>query len=245
MRDWNLRPGDPLALTLAADHRLCPPDLRNDHAWEMEIGGGDPPALAVRTTYGLRARSMRIFPRFVIQGKVFCNPEEFSTPPCLRFFAPNYMEMDYEPTPGLHVQAETWVPDPHTLAGRLTISNRTDEPCLLQVELCGQLVPMQGEGLRNVLLHSAQILSGRTVDLAPVIFLTGGPTSAEGSLPGLALRLALASGGERSLTWVQAAMGSQEESFEHARQTAGASLGGGNCQAGAGEPGLHSGSVLR
>ena len=60
MRDWSLAKGDPLCLTLAADSRLSIPDYLNDHIWELVLGGGEPKALAVRTTYGLRAKSMRI-----------------------------------------------------------------------------------------------------------------------------------------------------------------------------------------
>ena len=70
MRDWSLSfstatvPGDPLSLTLAADMRLCKPDYLNDHIWELEITAGEVASLAVRTTYGLRARNMRLFYRF-------------------------------------------------------------------------------------------------------------------------------------------------------------------------------------
>ena len=55
-------------LTLAADMRFSTPNYVNDHIWEMEIGSGEPSALTLRTTYGLRARSMRIFPRFTEAG---------------------------------------------------------------------------------------------------------------------------------------------------------------------------------
>ena len=220
MRDWNLQPGDPLALTLAADFRLCTPDPGNDHAWEMEMGGGDPAALSVRTTYGLRARSMRIFHRFFVHGRIICDPEEFTQPACLRAFAPNFLELDYEPTRELHVQSEIWVPDSHTIAGRLTVRNQSDGPLSIRLELCGQLLPMDGEGLRGGMLQSVNILSGKTCDLTPVIFLTGGPTLAGGTPPALVVDLVLGAGGERSLTWVEAALGTREESFEHARRTA-------------------------
>ena len=81
MRDWTLGPGDPLALTLAADFRLCTPDYVNDHIWELEPGGGDPPALALHTTYGLRARAMRLFPRFILANQTVTDP---ATSPCHR-----------------------------------------------------------------------------------------------------------------------------------------------------------------
>ena len=63
MREWNLTTGDPLQLTIAADARLCAPNYADDQIWQLDLGGGDPSALGLRTTYGLRARLMRIFPR--------------------------------------------------------------------------------------------------------------------------------------------------------------------------------------
>ena len=64
MRTWNLGPGDPLQLTLAADMRLSQLDYTNDTIWNLELEGGEPPALALYTTFGMRARSMRLFPIF-------------------------------------------------------------------------------------------------------------------------------------------------------------------------------------
>jgi hypothetical protein len=220
MREWKLGPGDPLALTLAADFRLCTPDYGNDHTWELELGGGDPPATGLRTTYGLRARNMRIFPRFQVNGRAISDPADFATPPSVRTFAPNYLLLAYAPFPGLPVEAEFWVPDSHTAAGRLTISNNTGEPLSLMLELCGQLVPLEGQPLAAAVIQSVHILSGRSAELAPVIFLSGGPVPGQGPYPSLALDLALAAGGRRTLTWVQAALGTHEESFEHARRTA-------------------------
>ena len=55
MRDWSLTAGDPLYLTLAADSRLCKPDYVNDHIWEVALDSGEPAAIALQTTFGLRA----------------------------------------------------------------------------------------------------------------------------------------------------------------------------------------------
>ena len=76
MQNCNLTSGDPLQLTIAADARLIPPDYLNDHIWEMDLSGGDPSALGLRTTYGLRARLMRIFPRFIEKFRQYL-PEFF------------------------------------------------------------------------------------------------------------------------------------------------------------------------
>ncbi len=220
MRDWNLAPGDPLVLTLAADFRFCTPDYVNDQIWELEIGGGDPPALALCTTYGLRARAMRLFPRFTLGRQAVTDPALFLLPPRLRRFYPNSFLLDFSPFPGLDVVAEYWAPDSHTTAGRFTITNHAVEPLALLLELCGQLAPLEGQNLATVPMQSVNVLAGRTSDLAPVIFFTGGPQPGPGPYPSLALHLALSPGDSRCLTWVQAALARPSDSLDLARRTA-------------------------
>jgi hypothetical protein len=220
MRDWTLSPGDPLALTLAADFRLCTPDYVNDHIWELETGGGDPPALSLRTTYGLRARMMRLFPRFTLGGQTVSDPAAFPLPPCLRRFFPNFLSLDFSPLPNIGVMAEYWAPDSHTVAGRFTVTNHSGKPAKFLLELCGQLLPLDGQSLGLLSKQTANILAGRSADLAPVIFLTGGPQPGPGPYPSLILDLALAAGDTRTLTWAQAALATPDESLELARRTA-------------------------
>ena len=218
MHDWTLGPGDPLALTLAADFRFCTPDYINDHIWELETGGGDPPALSLHTTYGLRARTMRLFPRFTLGSQTISDPATFSIPLCLRRFFPNFLILNFSPFPGIDVLAEYWAPDSHTVSGRFTVTNRIGKPASLLFELCGQLVPLEGQSLVPLSRQSVNILAGRSADLAPVVVLTGGPKPGPGPYPSLVLDLALAARGVRTLTWAQAALSTQEESLEVARR---------------------------
>src|SRR4051812_20878914 len=101
MRDWHLTEADPLALRLAADVRLAPTDYANDHIWELGLGGGDPPALGARTTYGLRAQDMRLFPGFGEDDLQVTDPAEFAAPPQLRAFYVNYARITCQPFAGL------------------------------------------------------------------------------------------------------------------------------------------------
>jgi hypothetical protein len=222
MRNWKLASGDPLALTLAADFRLCSPDYINDQIWELEISGGDPPALALRTTYGLRARLMRLFPRFTLGTQAVTDPARYFQPPHLLRFYPNYLLLDFSPFPGLDGIAEYWAPDSHATAGRFTIANHTAGSLTLILELCGQLAPLdrEGQNLAPITLQSVNVLAGRTSDLAPVIFFTGGPQPGPGPYPSLALNLVLAPAESRCLTWVQAALASPSDSLNLARRTA-------------------------
>ncbi|MGA2502674.1 MAG: hypothetical protein ABSG01_01125 [Anaerolineales bacterium] len=220
MRDWSLGPGDPLVLTLAADFRFCTPDYINDHIWELETGNGDPPALSLYTTYGLRVRRMRLFPRFTLGSQSVSDPASFFLPPRLRSFFTNYLSLDFSPFANLDMTAEFWVPDSHSTAGRFTVANHSGETKKLMLELCGQLTPLEGESIAPLSLHSVNILAGRCADLAPVVFLTGGPQPGPGPYPSLALDLAISGGGSHTLTWAQAALENPTGSFEYARSIA-------------------------
>ncbi len=219
MRDWTLGLDDPMALTLAADFRLCTNDYVNDQIWEFETGG-DPPAMALHTTYGLRARAMRLFPRFTTGNHMVTDPAVFFLTPRLHRFYPNFLQFDFSPFANIDVIADYWVPDSHSSAGRFTITNNTAGKLSLLLEMCGQLAPLDGKNLAPLSMQSVNILAGLTSNLAPVVFLTGGPQAGPGPYPSLALDLELPAGSSRCLTWVQASLASPSESFELARRIA-------------------------
>ena len=219
MRKWNLSSTDPLSLTLAADSRFSTPDYKNDHIWELEFGGSEPAALAIRTTYGLRARAMRIFPRFSEGGDPISDPAAFVTPPRVTAFYANFLEISFSPLKDLDIIAEYWVPDSHTLSCRLTLLNRSPEEREIGIELAAMLSPIDGEIFKPEQIQAVNVLAAKTGDLAPLIFLTGGPAHGSAPHPSLNLKLELGSGGRRSVTWAQAALAETEESFELARKT--------------------------
>lgn len=219
MRDWNLYAGDPLSLTLAADARLCKPDYVNDHIWELEVGSGEPAALAARSTYGLRARSIRLFYRFGELGKSVTGPTEFHAAPRVRRFYPNFLLLNFSPFEGLEVSAEYWIPESHIIAGRLMISNRTTFSRKINLELCGALTPLDGQPFSHTQQQMVNILAGQTGGLAPVLFMTGGPSAGPGPHPSLALDLQFDPGLTRTITWALASEASAETSFELARRT--------------------------
>jgi hypothetical protein len=219
MRKWTLGLTDPLSLTLAADYRFTTPDYRNDHIWELEFGGSEPAAIAVRTTYGLRARTMRIFPRFSEGDDPISDPASFATAPRVTAFYANFLEIRFSPLNNLDVIAEYWVPDSHTLTCRLSFFNRSTEERQIGVELAAILAPLEGEIFKPEQIQAVNVLAGKTGDLAPLIFLTGGPSHGTSSYPSLNLKLDLAPQGKRRLHWAQVALAEKEESFEHARKT--------------------------
>ena len=219
MRDWSLAPGDPLCLTLAADSRLSIPDYLNDHIWELAIGGGEPPALSLQTTYGLRAKAMRIFLRFSENGKSVSDPAAFDLPPTVRRFYPNFLMLDYAPLRNIDVSAEYWVPQSNAISCRVTIANKTNATRKVRLEVCVILAPIQGQGMTGTQMQMVHVLAGQTSGLYPVLFMTGGPAPGSGPHPSLFLDLDLGPGATRTLTWSQGATSVLQSSFDLARQT--------------------------
>ena len=219
MRTWNLAPGDPLQLTIATDARFTVPDYANDHIWNLDLSGGDPSALALRTTFGLRARLMRIFPRFGENGKAISDPADFAVPPRVRAFYPNFLSVTFSPYPDVDVIAEYWVAASQVVTGRFNITNHSAVQHPIHFELVGQLIPLEGQNMTASQRQSVTALEGQIYDLHPVLFLTGGPQPGPGPYSSLVLMLDLAPGASRQVTWALATLKDVQESFDLARKT--------------------------
>lgn len=215
--------GDPLVLRIAADARVSQPDYCDDQMWELTLAGGDPTAVALNTSYGLRARSMRVFPGFGRGKANVIDPARFQHAPILRRFYPNYLKLELQPFGDLLVEAEYWVQASNIVAGRFTFHNQSDALQLARLQLHAILVsdePAQamGESVRE----GAVILTGKTGSLAPVLFLTGGTEAVRAPYPGLTVSARIDAGENRSWTWVHAGLESEADSFSAAKGQAGA-----------------------
>ncbi|MBV6450591.1 MAG: hypothetical protein MHPDNHAH_01315 [Anaerolineales bacterium] len=219
MRDWSLALGDPLCLTLAADSRLSIPDYLNDHIWELEFGGAEPASLSLRTTYGLRAKAMRIFFRFSEGKQAVNDPSQFTGKPIVRRFYPNFLIVEYSPLPNIDVSTEYWVPQSNAVCGRVTLVNKSNKNRKIKLELCAVLNPINGKSMATAQNQMVNILAGETGGLFPTLFMTGGPAPGSGSYPSLLLDLELGPGATRQLTWSHAATDNPQTSFDLARQT--------------------------
>ena len=220
MRTWSLGPNDPLSLTLAADSRLGETSYTNDQIWQINLKEGKPPALSVETTFGLRARSMRLFPRFIFQDMEIISPDQFYRPARLTTFFPNYLSFSFFPSKGLHVQAEYWIPESQVITGRLIFHNQADQDINFHFEWVGFLDPMpNGESMRYESHGMIHILEGKTSDLVPVCVMTGGPEPGRGPYPALSIPCGLSTGERWQCRWALAALNSKEDSLALARQS--------------------------
>ncbi len=221
MRTWSLTAEDPHSLRIAADARLGTPDYADDQIWELRLVGGEPAAVALETTYGLRARDMRLFPGFGWKGENLVNPEQFHRPPTIRRFFPNFIWLSMMPHPWLQVEAEYWAADSHSVGGRFRLTNVGGEAAELRLRLHAVLRPI-GEGgvMSERTLSGASVLAGRTGSLAPVVFLSGGATVDQVAHPALVVETLLTVGEQRTLVWAHAALEDETESFDSARSLA-------------------------
>lgn len=207
MRTWKLKVDDPLSLSLATDARLGPTDYCNDHIWELSLGGGEPPALALQTTFGLRARNLRMFPRFSEGENTLNDPEAFHTPPVVQAIYPNYLRLVCAPFGDIDVTIEWWVPSSQSVAGRISVRNASGAARQIRLEWAAVLTPAEdGTRMAAVEMGGGSVLVGQTGGLSPVVFLTGGPQAGVGPYPSLALTIELPAGTTRRFVWTEAAL---------------------------------------
>ena len=221
MREWNLGKQDPLHLTIAADGAIVPITYINDQIWELSLAGGEPAALALYTTYGLRARSMRLFPSFQNQDFDLTDPQSFYRIPKVSRLFPNFIELHYAPFAGIEVIQEIWAVTSQVIAGRFTFENQGTLSNPFNFEWIGILNPLgeNGRSLTSTPIGINHVLAGETEDLQMVCFMTGGPSSGSGPMPGLVLDFDLPPGDSRQITWGLASLGSTQDSYELARST--------------------------
>ena len=220
MRSWNLGSGDPLCLTLAADSRCCQPDYTNDQIWEISFGGGDPPSLALQTTFGLRARWMRLFPRFIRKNEVISDPAKFHSHPVVQSIHSNYLSIKFSPFSDIEVIAEYWVPASQVVTGRILLSNHSKLTASFRFEWVGLLSSLgSGQGICTESVGATNVLAGKTSDLSPVCYLTGNPQPAIGPYPGLAIDLEILPVNSKQFTWALASLPEVDASYELARTT--------------------------
>lgn len=223
VHEWSLDLGNPQALRIAADARVSAPDYSDDQIWELALAGGDPPAIALVTSYGLRARSMRIFPGFGWDKAQVIDPARFSEAPVQKRFFPNYLKLELQPFADLAVEAEYWAPASNLIAGRFMFTNLSQEPRLARLHLHAILVPGEsGQAMGESEREGAVILAGKAGPLSPVLFLTGGAKVVRAPYPGLSVSAKIDAGEHRSWTWVHAGHEKESDSFTDAKEQAAA-----------------------
>jgi hypothetical protein len=219
MREINLTPGTALSLTLAADARFSTTNYVDDQIWELTQNSGEPPAIALQTTYGLRAAKMRLFPRFSEAHESITDPRNFPKPTVIRRLFPNYIEISYAPYDSIEVLSDYWAPASNAVSGRIRITNTSSQNKKISFEWVALLNPSEGGAqITPQEIESVPVLAGATGNIAPVIFITGGASTVNSPYPALVHGLDLPPGKSRQFIWCQAALSNPQDSFSYARE---------------------------
>lgn len=211
--------GCEINIHLAADAARGSVDPCNDQIWRLTSEEGEPEALSLNTTYGLRAYAMRIFPRFHIKGEIVQNPRAYSSSPKLMFSACDFARIHFSPFPTIDVKLRLWVPTSQIVVGQIEITSKASLPEPLAIEWVCMLEAFPGGSPMTVEDQRINtILAGKTSDLEPVFLLTGMPKAATSIYPGLISETSLRPGIHRQFTWVMSTLENKDLSFYAARK---------------------------
>ena len=212
-------------IILAADAAEGNVDVCNDHIWRLTTEDGEPKALSLSTTFGLRAYGMRIFPRFHMNGEIVTNPNSLSQYPKLQFYSSSFAEIDFKPFPSIDATLRLWVPASQILVGQVSLTLNTDQTESMLMEWAASLEPFPGGTTMSPVDQKINtILAGKTRDLEPVFLMTGMPRANSSAYPSLTLELALRPSVPRQFTWVLSSLENKDLSFYTARRYTASSL---------------------
>ncbi len=211
-------------LVLAADARRTSTLFTDDQIWELVIDRGEPLSLSVETSFGLRARNFRIFPRFTSEGRSFTDPVEFATPLKVRPIGPGYVQLLAQVLPSIELIYDVWVSSSQTICGSLQFRNTGKITQVFSVEIAAvlSLLSTTTPGSERMTIQAQDnkpVLAGSTGDFAPLVVLPNGSGSSASPYPSLRQSLELTPGQAQRVQWAHAAAETIEESFALAQKT--------------------------
>ena len=213
-----MKPGQPLALTLCADWRLCDTKYTDDIIWELSLEGGEPESMAVKTTFGLRASGMRLFPRFVRKDGTISDPTKFHHSPVVQQIYPNYARIIFSPFPGLEVRAEYQVASSAVICGRFWLKNKSILKEHFQFELVGVFNPLgAGQGFAVVPMDSNMVMEGGSGNLSLLCCLGTPAKSGSGPFASLGQEIELFPNSHIGVNWALAVADTHLEAFQMAQ----------------------------
>ncbi len=206
-------------ILLACDARFGHPDAFNDQVWEARLHKSSVKPISFFTTFGLRSRSMLLYPVFSKMVKLMSQENEIIAEPQITFRTTNFIELAFSPFISIDVILRVWVPASQVLVGQVWIKNSSTATETVEMDWIARLdhtAPGKPMVLEQMGIN--KVLCGQTGGLFPLFYLSGGPEESSSADPGLHTRSVLAAGADRQVTWVMAAMDSAEGSLQNARQ---------------------------
>lgn len=217
METISIHQDSPKTLLLAADGLFSSFEPESDLVWSVDFHPAETYPFQLYTTYGLRARSLRLFPNILAHRQRLCKPKDFLVPPKITRITPSYMRFQYQLINQVHVQFECFMPEPTLLTGGIRLENPTENPIDLSVELVAILVPMdRGTPAHPDKMGLHEVLTGDLGSISPVLFMSGGPSAVANPHPALTLSLTLLPQASKSWSYCLASKSTPEESYKAA-----------------------------
>jgi hypothetical protein len=211
LRRWQIDSTSPYSLQIAADARLSQTDYQDDQTWEVKLGTGESPALALQTRYGGRAGLASIVPMWLHEGRVIYQTQAYAKPPIVTAFAPGYVRVEASLSPQLELQAEYWAMDSHAVGARLTVTNTNPAPTDIRLDLVGFIgMGAKEQKTKLLILANDQVVLGlgQVANLYPIIMLENSDISpdATSSSGKIGRNVTIEGQQKASFRWVHAAL---------------------------------------
>lgn len=204
---------------LVADSSFSEYLPKKDQVWMLRLDTSDPHPFALSTTYGLQAKSMRLFPNLIIDNKRISKPTDFSQPPCVTFYSPSAVKIKATYQDTLVLYFNCYLPEPDVVMGCFQMKNVGESPFIITTQLAVNLTPMD-KGLPSHPEKSGNncFLVGKTDLLEPVLFMTGGAVGITNPFPALSVQINVQPKGSQEISWALVSKESKTASLEKAKK---------------------------
>ena len=210
---------DPKNFILVADRFFSDYQPGKDHVWKLRLETSDPHPFTLSTTYGLRAKSMRLFPNFILDNQRISKPTDFSQPPRMTAYTPSFAKIEAVHQDNLAFCFSCYLPEPDILVGYIKIENLGDALVDLTTQLAVNLTPMgNGQPSHPEKSGSNYFLAGKLESLEPVLFMTCGPKGITNPFPALSVQINIQPTESQEISWVLVSKETKTVSLEKAKK---------------------------
>ncbi len=214
-----------MRVLLAADARFPPPtqEPEGDVVWMVHQRTTLPLAPALETLLGFQVQSLALFPLFGRgeEGPWLVDTGEYTHPPEIHAFLPDYVRLLARPFLELEVTWEIWVVSGVTVVGRVHWVYKGSTPQVFRWGWAGWLRPLrEGTPFEPRERGAITYLAGHTPVGHTLLYMTGGPEGILGPYPALVLRHEAQPGEQRTFTWVWTLDEEEEAGLTRARHWA-------------------------
>jgi hypothetical protein len=187
---------------LCSDARSVPLDYTDDQIWHLDLKNGEPPAISINSTFGLRVIQSRIFMRYQLDLLMISDPADFFQQPRFEDIYCNYAKISFKPFEDINVIIEFWVPESKSICCQHSVTNSSHKTLEFLIDVASQFNPKEGDVITVTKIQGANVLAGRSKGLEPVIFSTGGAYPGSVSYPSLEIKTDLLPEKTRTYRWV-------------------------------------------